>query len=332
MSTTTSDSRLSDGRADRPDRHLPCVSCGRTVRHPDPARAEHVRIYAEQPRGLAGQNVPMQYSDIPASRCDGCSQRRTFAMVLLEQHPRVKRAHGDVALVRLDAALAAVACVGRFGGLGGVVKLLTESDERLADLIRFLAELGASATWTAQRVTTPSARAWSHVGDELASEIRTELTKLVRRPFEPRWPFVPPGSPDGLTLPGCLFCGRGTITARESEGDVVWGPRRDVDAGVLGGNPRPSPVVGHLCGVCRGGVEREGAMGLPAVRRALLAHLGFDTIPGWSVEVKRLVAFAALPAGTSPNVEPWAHLDTAAIESALERTTGVKRVHGQART
>jgi hypothetical protein len=323
MSTTETKPKRKFGQPD-PDGSLPCVSCGRKVREPDRARTESVRIWSRQTAMEEAFGHPAQFTDVPATRCDRCTHRRVFAAALLAKHPRVERGHGNVAIDRLDAALAALDVAGLFGGMGRMLTQLTEDDQRLRDLMRFMTELGAEASWVAQRVPTPSAKPYGHVSKELSKEIGVALKRLIRRPFEPTLMIVPPGSLEGMTLPGCLFCGLDVIKVRESDSTGVWGQRLRVDPGTVGGMTRPEMVEGHLCPRCRNSADAEGAIGLPALTRALLSHLGYHAVPGWSISIDKLKAFAALRPGTEPNTIPWTHLDTAKIADALGRTLGVR--------
>lgn len=307
-----------------PDGSLPCVSCGRRVKHPDPAKTEHVRIWSQRTAIDDAQGYPTRYTDVPATRCDDCTHRRILAESLLVQYPAAARGHGNVGVDRLDAALAALDCAGLFNGFGLKLKQLTEDDMRVRDLIRFMAVLGAEASWVTQRIATPSARPWAHVSTELRKEINAAVRNLIRRPFEPILMFVPPGSLHGTSPPGCLFCGVQAVKARESTGELVWGRLVRVDPGVVGGKPRPEPVEGYLCPPCRSAFDSEGAIGMRAVERALMAFLGYHAIPGWNLTFNTVHAFAALRPGTEPSAKPWAHLDTKAIKVALDSSLGVR--------
>ena len=290
-----------------PDGALVCRSCGRAVKRPDPARTETLRIFGPAFASATARGIPASPFEMPVTRCDDCSARRAGAQALLNDHPRIARAHGSVALDRLDAALAALD-LGGLLGRGKMLADLTATDDRLQDLIGRLASLGAAASWGARGVTTASPKRWSHVPAELAEDIRTEQARLVRRLVEFPFPFSPPGSSTGAVA-GCLLCGVGSLKVRESDALAAWGDEFRIDPGVVGGRPRPEPVTGHLCPKCRSSLSGVGAVGMPAVERAMLAHFGYAVTVGRSLDFhNNLRAWVALRPGTAPNATPWAHL------------------------
>ncbi|MDO7881785.1 hypothetical protein [Antiquaquibacter soli] len=294
-----------------------CRVCGKIVKRPDPSRAETVLVYGPEFRSAQARGVPASPAEVAATRCDECADRRRLAASLLAQHPRVQRAHGSVALDRLDAALAALD-VGGVLRRGRLVNDLTATDDDLAELILRMAALGALASWSSRGQLEGATKRWAHVRADLLADVRAEQTRLVRRLVEFPFPFTPPGA-DAGECAGCMFCGVGTLMVRESEALAAWGEQRRVDPSVLGGRHRPQPIAGHLCPPCRRAVEQVGAMGIPAVQRALLRHFGYTVTLGRALDFHgSLRAWVALKSGTPANRTPWAHMGPSMKEQLLD--------------
>ncbi|HTL42444.1 MAG TPA: hypothetical protein VL294_13315 [Pseudolysinimonas sp.] len=297
---------------------LTCRSCGDEVKRPDPSRDESVIIRAEMPLGMSlTSDRPVPFGEEKVTRCDECADRRARAAELLAAHPRVRRAHGSVALDRLDAALAAL----DLGGFRGrkVPASLTNTDAALLDLIDALAPVGAAATWSVTR--TASGARWGHVSSERAADARTAIRDLVARRAEVPMPFAPPGSlADGTqVLGGCLLCGRESLTVKPSEAAAAWGDLVRVNVAGIGGRTRPEPVTGYICPKCRESVAKVGVPGLPAIQRAVLAHFGYELRRGYDLNMTTLRGWAALPVGTEPNRAPWQHLDLDKLARKFKR-------------
>ncbi|GMA96914.1 hypothetical protein GCM10025881_37380 [Pseudolysinimonas kribbensis] len=119
------------------------------------------------------------------------------------------------------------------------------------------------------------------------------------------------------------MCGVGTLRVKPSDAVKAWGSPVRVVPGELGGQPRPEPVFGYVCPTDRRVVAEVGAVGHPAVERAILAHLG------WSLNGRTYVeplgqAWVALR-GAEPNALPWQHLRRGRIEARLARTVGAHK-------
>ncbi|HTN57839.1 MAG TPA: hypothetical protein VL043_06205 [Protaetiibacter sp.] len=88
-----------------PEGAVPCRSCGAAVAHPDPKRADVLRLPQANVLPVIGKAYGQPSLTVPLTTCDKCAERRDRAAALLAEHPRVRLAHGMVGLDRLDAAL-----------------------------------------------------------------------------------------------------------------------------------------------------------------------------------------------------------------------------------
>jgi hypothetical protein len=279
---------------------LVCRSCGVVVRNPDPTRTETLTIYGPG----NGRGAPGASTRLSVTRCDVCFERRERAEAVMAEHPRVRREHASVGVDRLDAAFAAVDVI-QFKG-ARLTAGYVGTDARLRDFIDTFAGIGAAATWSARPVASDAAGRWAHATPELLREINFELKAFVLRGLERPFPFSPPTSAG--ELPGCGFCGIGTLTVRESEAKAAWGPILHIPPSLVGG-AGPNSVPAHLCPDCRTDLLKAGnAVGMPAVERALLRFKGYEALTGWGVQLPGIRAFAALRVGTAPNVTRWQHI------------------------
>ncbi|MGE3194112.1 MAG: hypothetical protein AB7K08_11670 [Microbacteriaceae bacterium] len=300
-----------------PPESTPCRSCGLGVKHPDPSRADSIEVFVEPSLSRANIGVPSTPVQFAATRCDECDERRDLAALLLAEHPRVRRAHGMVAIDRLDAALAALDAGGIRGGRATAP--FTSTDAAVFDLIESLAALGGAASWSLAPRREGNARRWSHLDADTRAAIAAEIRATVHRRYEFPMPFVPPGATaGGDVLPGCLMCGRGTLTVKESEAREAWGDLHRIEVVSLGGRTRADPVSGYFCPRCRFAIEKEGAPGMPANQRAVLAHFGYELRIGFRLNMTTVRGWAALPLGTAPNSKPWAHLDLGKLRRKFE--------------
>jgi hypothetical protein len=308
MTTTTTPDALS--RLALPEGSLPCRACGQAVRNPDPAATELLRFVGP---AIHGGSFPSPEWDVPVSRCDLCAARRALAAELLRSFPAVARLHGDVALDRLDAALAAADLLGDKRGRQSA-KLIGNAQE-LADFIDAMAPTGGAAFWSTANVRPGASGSgrWSHVSGQLAADAREAHRLLLRRRVETVGPVEPPASAE---LRGCVYCGVGAVTARESEAGTVWDAAIRVPLTVL--NAGAEVVTGHLCPECRTDHDAAGAIGMPAAWRSLLRFRGYRLEPGRSIrDMPGVRPWAALATGTRPNATRWQHVDLAAVDRML---------------
>ena len=329
MTTVTDTPTLRDrlfGRSQQPAAGaLPCRFCGVLVDRPDPSRA----TLATVPQIVAysilkNLNAPIAPLQVPATKCDDCTRRRFSAEVMLAEHPRVRRAHGMVAVDRLDAALATFDVLGIRGfRLRRILEGLTSTDAELGDLIDALAHLGAASAWTAgHAVADPRAtRRWEHVSDVLKADVRDAHLRLFHRAVEVTAKVTPP-----IGARGCLMCGVGHVLGRESDRADLWGPSIQAHPAALNGR-WPEVVTGHLCPTCRAHVAGAGGIvSLPVAGAALFDFLGFERT-GFGIKMREGIAlpWAMERPCTPPNEKPWTHLDLKAITRRLDNASGVRR-------
>lgn len=306
---------------------LACRSCGVAVASPSAERVEVLRSIYVDAGPILGLRVAAQPLEVRVSRCAECDDRRERAEALVARF-RLGRVFGNVAADHLDAALAALDVLGirrdRTASLTG-----SAADARGFAIA--LAHVGSAATWAAlfQPVLRAGAgpdecapQRWGHVTAEHVRLIAEEYRTLVHRRMELPFPFAPPS--DGV--PGCLLCGVGALRVKESDAAAAWGTLRRASPGTLGGRSRPELIAGYLCPECRSVVDSVGgALGMRAVERGIMRHLGYTVKPGAWVEFHRVAAWVALPPGVEPNATPWAHLNLPRIQRALDRTRQVQR-------
>ena len=323
MNLGTKTRRLRDEASTEAPVSLACRWCGVDVQQPDPARTEVLHVYGPRYQSDVARGLPAAPAEIAVTRCDACTDRRARAEALLAACPRVERAHGDVALDRLDAAYAAFDIAGMLKR-SRMLANLTDTDERVMELIDSMAPLGAAGSWGRLGGTAPASKRWSHIKEELADEIHRTVARLMRRSVEFPFPFAPPRG----ALPGCLLCGVGTLLVKESDAVEAWGPEHSARPETLGGPPQPEPIRGHMCPACTNSVEAVGAIGMPAAERALLNFLGYGAVIGNRLEfTDRFRAWVALPAGTETNATPWAHLRLDRMRANLEKLERQNRAY-----
>jgi len=324
----------SDKARPLPDGALACASCGDEVRHPSSEQTESMQLYRQQPHSAASRGIPTYPEIVLVSRCGKCADRRVLATALVERH-HLGRVYGNVAVDRVDAALAALDLLGIRGQRG--IASLTRTPAAIRELVAALAHIGGGASWSARLAndalwTASAPRRWAGVSTELRDAASEAYRELFHRRAEVPMPYAPPAE-DGAVR-GCLMCGRGTLTVKASDAKAAWGELRRVEVGNVGGKIGPKPVAGFLCPDCRESVELVGgAIGLPAIERAVLRHLGYRLSGGTIERWPGVLAWVALPAGTEPNRMPWGHLPLASLARGLDRTMHVvpDRAAGRAR-
>jgi hypothetical protein len=246
--------------------------------------------------------------ELTFARCDKCRMRQARAGLLLAIFPRLRPSLGarSRALHLVDSALAVLDLLGVESPL---VDSLVETDVETRRLVDRLAGLGAEAAWTFRFLPyidldgdpeTCSPTRWAHVSDDLGQRMRDAFAGVLSRRLERPVPISPPS--DGA--PGCLLCGVGAVEALPSA--AVWSGPWNPDTGTLGarGGQR---VRGYLCAICSDIAESVGGIGPSAVERALVVHLNVRRHSAFDVEIGNVRAWCAMPAGTPPNLAPWAH-------------------------
>lgn len=261
------------------------------------------------------------------TRCDKCADRLARAESLISEH-RLAAVYGNVGGDKLDAALAALDVLGIRDDRTAV---LTRTPTATRELVDALAHVGAAASWTAGIVLggdpmSSASKRWATVDVELTRAAAEEYRSLIHRRAEVPFPFAPPSSEGELA--GCLLCGIGTLTLKESDARAAWGSQRLAEPGQLGGRIRPEPLKGYLCPVCRDSVQATGgSVGMSAMERAVLKHLGYRVAGGRIESWPAVRAWAALRPGTKPNAAPWAHLDLSAVARGLDSAPYIERAH-----
>jgi uncharacterized protein YlaI len=282
-----------------------------------------LEVYGQAAMSSYTRGLPIAPNQMRVARCDECADRLGRAEALVTVHG-LGRVFGTVAADKLDAALAALDVIGIRGDRTAV---LTRTPAATRELVAAVAHIGAAASWSARIILGGDPRAsaprrWSGISSELVQAAGEEYKALIHRRAEVPFPFTPPA--DGAQ--GCLLCGIGTLTVKESNAKAAWGEQRQARLGTLGGRSRPEPVKGYVCPTCRASVDEVGgALGMPAVEHAVLRHLGYR-LPWGHIEAwPGVVAWAALRPGTAPNSGPWAHLHLAALARGLDRNYNFQR-------
>jgi hypothetical protein len=280
-----------------------CASCGIAVTTLMPERASTITVR----RGSEPWAVYL-------SRCDECCDRRDRATALVETYG-LGRVYGNVAVDYVDAALAALDIIGIRGDR---TTHLTASAADVRALVANIGGAGDATTWrvyltVAADLDTCARSRWSHTSKEeytrVADAYKAHLVQRLEFPIN----VAPPA--DGER--GCLSCGVGTVETLPSNAATVWGKIRTLDAGALALRPtRRGVVSGYLCPRCRNHLGWR-PLGVPTLKNLLLDYLGFEVRIGYSVDVPKMKAWCALPAGTEPNPAPWAHMDAAPVVAGI---------------
>lgn len=315
----------------------PCRICGVGVSLTPDTDTEEKDFHGTHP--LTGTILRRAWTQNFA-RCETCAVHYAHAAAFLHAHPVLPRKLGlAVALVRVEAALVALAVLGK----------PTPDPARLSPaeagrLLRFLAPIGAGIEWiTRADLALGHAMPFPHayLADEDLANLRSAYGKLLADRISGG------ASPIRLTPPpvdsrallrdvqpiggGCLMCGVGAVTADTATADEVWSLRPACSPGMLGGRPSPARVCGYTCPDCTEALDREGVMGPSAMDRALLTALGINTWTDHTM-LRGLTGWGGLVADTRrrelpdppPNQEPWAHLgDLSELHKRLTRALGV---------
>ncbi len=291
---------------------LPCGVCGLAVEGPHLQRdvAELTISAVDDPRlGVRELHPPRS---LAVTRCPACRGRLERARAAVEVFGAFAARLGSRSLVveRLEAVLAVE------GVTGSAVRL--ESPRDLSTALEHLNVAGAAALWSTRfspvqasgaRLGVANAAPFAHVDAEVRQAARDGLAALLRSRLLRTGPVaVPLGPPVDSARRGCLLCGVAAST--------VW-EALTVSTRALGGRPSAEPIEGDTCAACSDVLADVGSVGQTALRRALLQHLGMTRTFALDAIEMSVVGWGALPDGTPPNAEPWAHVDVAALRRDL---------------
>lgn len=346
ITTATTDAPSVPTWAERlPADALACQRCGVLVAHGQ-GSAEPLTLNAT---GHLAAPYDPQRGWVPGrahtfATCPACADRDDTAARTLDRLPTLTRRLGgaEVARRRLAGVLDAVAASGTDA---------TRTADRLTDttgaaLVHHLAEPAGSVRFLGQFVPTPVPGAvpdtyarepWGHLSDPAnAATVAALRTALAAFLGERRAQHAPPVSVPPPKGRACLLCGVGHVllpavrVARLGGTDaaraMTW-RTLTTNAAALGGPSSPAPTTGAVCPPCSDALDHAGAVGLPAVEAAWLAHLNAHghadaaRLLTWARgadggELRGVLAWAALAAQRrraggpepEPNPEPWAHL------------------------
>lgn len=287
-----------------PTAHLACRSCGVAV----PAEGEVIRAslghrWERVPGGdAASQRAVTEWLDL--SICERCASIRAQAAQVVSDHRSLQRTLGGIVLERVEGALLALDV------LGASLPELRSAAEVL-QLVGYVHGSGLAFEVLRRSGVCSSAR-WAHVESEARQSLRDEVARWMRARLAPT--AVPLGPPVDSARRGCLMCGVDRADVWEA---IV------VSIRALGGRPTPDLLEGDLCGACADAVQAVGSVGRTSMTRALLAHLGVTrSYATESVEL-HMLGWGALPSGTRPNREAWAHVNTSALRADLRAVAGV---------
>ncbi|GAB6858503.1 hypothetical protein [Microbacterium xylanilyticum] len=289
---------------------LPCGVCGVAVEGPHLQRdVVELTISAVDDPRLGVRELTPQRS-LAVTRCALCRGRLERARAAVDAFGAFASRLGSRSLVvdRLEAVLAVE------GVIGTAVRLASPRD--LSAALEHLNVAGAAALWSTRfapvqasdaRLGVANAAPFAHVGDELRQAARDALAALLRsRLAAPA--AVPLGPPADSARRGCLLCGVAAADAWEA---------LSASTRALGGRPSAGAVEGDVCGRCSDVLADVGSVGQTAMRRALLQHLGMTRTFALDAIDMRVIGWGALPDGTPPNAEPWAHVDADALRRDL---------------
>ncbi|MGX1694077.1 hypothetical protein ACWIBQ_01660 [Microbacterium keratanolyticum] len=291
---------------------LPCGICGVAVEGPHLKRdvVELTISAVDDPRlGIRELHPPRT---LAVTRCEACRGRLERARAALEACGAFAARLGSRSLIidRLEAVLAVE-------GVTGIAVRL-DSPRDLTTALEHLNVAGAAALWSSRFAPVQAMGAWlglaniapfAHVDVEVRQAARDGLATLLRSRLLRTGPAVVPlGPPADSARRGCLLCGVAAST--------VW-EALTASTRSLGGRPSPEAVEGDVCSACSDALVDVGSVGQTSLRRALLQHLGMTRTFALDAIEMAIVGWGALPNGTPPNAEPWAHVDVAALRRDL---------------
>jgi len=371
MRLTKSRAQEEPAEAREPRLYPACRDCGAAVidefAHVEKIAVENFTEFARDRNGVLVEARGRGRREVSVSQCRDCRVRHQRAAELMDAHPRAV-ANLRHQPMRVDAADSALIL---FDALGvSWHDLLAEgSDRQVNSMVATLMYPGGAARYSlglraiaraAELGGVPAGRErWAHLTEEQRQTMRDAFGDyLADRVDGPVAVLIPKDDDWGTpAMPGCLFCGVGSVVVPSRRVKKPWGDMRAARSGLLGGPIEPGYRHGYLCPECNKAFERVGAIGMTALEMALSTHLGLPVavfekydaqratdIYGQSgikigflkeipkdadpdaYEMEPVKAWCALPVGTPPNVEPWAHLgDLSELRNAL---TGLKEPLG----
>lgn len=118
-----------------------------------------------------------------------------------------------------------------------------------------------------------------------------------------------------------MLCGVGAVQVLRENVDDVWN-LMSADATTIGGRPRPNSLDGVVCPRCDRAIDEAHGVGSSAMCLSVRSFLGLPSHLRSLDNIHGLIGWAALPSGTAPNREPWAHLDLGELREAAEALIG----------
>ncbi|WP_292774944.1 MULTISPECIES: hypothetical protein [Microbacterium] len=266
--------------------------------------------------------------DLHVTRCDECRLIRHSAVDLLGAHPAVRQRIGaaEIAVHRLESALCALDAVGTTDTK--TIDYLTATGADLVRLMDALTVSGAHARWATlarsgsfgTAPSTPASRArWSHLSSEQRQELRNTAARLLARRTEKPVDVLAPSDDGGPS--GCMLCGVGAVEAFREDAESVW-TLMSADSASIGGPGRADSLDGVVCPRCDHAIDQAHGVGISAMTLSVRSFLGVPSHLRSLDNIDGLIGWAALPAGTAPNREPWAHLDLGELREAAEALIG----------
>ncbi|MEV7801111.1 hypothetical protein AB0O14_18670 [Microbacterium foliorum] len=321
--TTATTIRVPAGWSAFPSGTLPCASCGIPASGDADAEVELLQVY-----GIVRPNHEPPRHDFLVTRCDQCRMIRQTAVYLFAKHPAVRQQIGaaEIAVHRLESALCALDDVGTTDPR--TIDHLTATDGDLHRLLSTLTVVGGHARWAAlarsarfgTAPSTPPSRArWSHLTSEQRQELRTAAAGLLARRFE-KPVDVQCVDYDGQPS-GCMLCGVGAVQTLRENAQSVW-TLMSADSISIGGPGRADSLDGVVCPRCDRAINETHGIGISAMTLSVRSFLGVPSHLRSLETIDGLMGWAALPARTAPNREPWGHLDLRELRDAAHALIG----------
>lgn len=307
-----------------PSGTLPCASCGVAVNVTAETEVEVLQVFGR----IRHEGYAPPRHDLHVTRCAECRLIRQAAIDLLSGHPAVRQRIGavEIAAHRLECALCALDAVGTTDVK--TIDLLTATGADLVRLMNALTLAGGHARWAAlvrgasfgKAPSTPASRGrWSHIDPEQRRELRNAAAGLLARRIEKPLD-VQCVDYDGQPS-GCMLCGVGTVQALRADAESVW-TLMSADSATIGGPGRADSLDGVVCPRCDLAIDQAHGVGISAMTFSVRSFLGVPLHLRSLTNIDGLIGWAALPAGTAPNREPWAHLDLGELRESANALIG----------